>query len=80
VLFFKAGQIYEIGELALQDNQTLYIEGGAVVKGCLRTIGAQNVTVRGRGVSTAATTSVDANRAARCFSSTVRVFVSKTSS
>jgi hypothetical protein len=50
VLFFKAGQIYEIGELALQDNQTLYIEGGAVVKGCLRTVGAQNVSVRGRGV------------------------------
>jgi hypothetical protein len=50
VIYFKAGQVYEIGQMALESNQTLYIEGGAVVKGCLHTIGTQNVTVRGRGV------------------------------
>ncbi|MFN8254400.1 MAG: glycosyl hydrolase family 28 protein [Bacteroidales bacterium] len=50
VKFFKAGQVYEVGELRLQNNDTLYIEGGAVVRGCIRSTSAQNVCITGFGV------------------------------
>lgn len=47
---FRGGQIYEVGELRLQDNDTLYLEGGAVVRGCIRATGARNVRIAGPGV------------------------------
>lgn len=50
VHYFKAGQIYEVGELRLRDNETLYIEGGAVVRGCVRATAAKNVRVAGHGI------------------------------
>jgi hypothetical protein len=50
VLYFKAGQVYEVGELRLSDNQTLYIEGGAVVRGCVRATAAKNVRIGGFGI------------------------------
>lgn len=50
VRYFKAGQVYEVGELYLRDNETLYIEGGAVVRGCIRATSAKNVQVTGFGV------------------------------
>ncbi len=50
VYYFKAGQVYEVGELRLKDNETLYIEGGAVVRGCVRATSANNVRVGGFGV------------------------------
>jgi len=50
VQYFKAGQIYEVGELRLKDNETLYIEGGAVVRGCIRATNAKNVRICGQGV------------------------------
>lgn len=48
--YFKAGQVYEVGELRLKDNETLYIEGGAVVRGCVRATSASNVRIAGNGV------------------------------
>jgi hypothetical protein len=50
VKYFRGGQIYEVGELRLQDNETLYLEGGAVVRGCIRATGARNVRIAGPGV------------------------------
>ena len=50
VKYFRGGQIYEVGELRLQDNETLYLEGGAVVRGCIRATGAMNVRIAGPGV------------------------------
>jgi hypothetical protein len=50
VQFFKAGQIYDVGELRLKDNETLYIEGGAVVRGRIRATNAKNVCICGQGV------------------------------
>jgi len=50
VKYFKAGQIYEVGELRLKDNETLYIEGGAVVRGCVRATSAKNVHIAGYGI------------------------------
>jgi hypothetical protein len=50
VLYFKSGQLYETGQLQPEDNQTIYIEGGAVVRGSIRATSAKNVKVSGRGV------------------------------
>ena len=50
VLYFKAGAIYEVGTLTLQSNQTVYIEGGAVVRGVIRATEVTNVRVLGRGI------------------------------
>jgi len=50
VYYFKAGQVYEVGELRLKDNETLYIQGGAVVRGCVLATSAKNVRIGGFGV------------------------------
>jgi hypothetical protein len=50
VKYFKAGQVYEVGELQLKNNETLYIEGGAVVRGCIRASSAKNVRITGSGI------------------------------
>jgi len=50
VKYFKAGQIYEVGDLKLKDNETLYIEGGAVVRGCIKASSAKNVRITGYGI------------------------------
>ena len=50
VYYFHSGEVYEVGELRLKDNQTVYIEGGAVVRGCIRAEEAENVKICGRGI------------------------------
>ncbi|HCE45796.1 MAG TPA: hypothetical protein DET40_19810 [Lentisphaeria bacterium] len=50
VKYFKAGKIHEAGEIVLHDNETLYIEGGAVVRGCVRALKSKNVKIRGHGI------------------------------
>lgn len=50
VHYFEAGKVHEAGELFLQDGETLYLEGGAVVHGLVRAVGAHNVSVRGAGI------------------------------
>jgi hypothetical protein len=50
VLFYKAGETYEVGVLDLKDNQTLYIEGGAKLKGMVRVRDASHVRILGRGM------------------------------
>ncbi len=50
VHYFREGQVYEVGLLKLRDNETLYIEGGAVVRGSIHATSAQNVKIGGRGV------------------------------
>ena len=50
VHYFRAGQIYEVGELRLQDGETLYIEGGAIVLGCVRANKADNIRIAGAGI------------------------------
>ncbi|MGE9271098.1 MAG: glycosyl hydrolase family 28 protein, partial [Verrucomicrobiales bacterium] len=50
VRFFKSGQIYELGCFSIKPNQTLYIEGGAVVKGRLLTKDTDDITIRGYGI------------------------------
>lgn len=48
--YFKAGQIYEVGNLILKSNESVYIEGGAVVSGGIRAFGASGIRVYGHGI------------------------------
>lgn len=48
VVYFGPG-IHNPVNIRLTDNQTLYLAGGAVVKGVVKATGA-NITVRGRGI------------------------------
>lgn len=50
VRYFKAGQVYEVGELVLEKNEHLYIEGGAFVRGVIRSLESENVVLAGRGI------------------------------
>lgn len=48
VVYFGPG-VHRPGKITLGDNQTLYLAGGAVVKGCVLASG-ENIVVRGRGI------------------------------
>lgn len=48
VVYFGPG-VHKPGKIELTSNQTLYLAGGAVVKGCIHAVG-ENITIRGRGV------------------------------
>jgi len=50
VKYFKAGQVYETGEINLKDNESVYIEGGAVVRGNIKATYASNISIGGYGV------------------------------
>lgn len=50
VKYFEAGKIHDAGEILLGDGETLYLEGGAVVRGVVRARNAKNVAVRGAGI------------------------------
>jgi len=50
VRFFGAGQVYETGQLILKDGETVYIEGGAVVRGSIFASSASNIRIGGYGV------------------------------
>ncbi|PWT95986.1 MAG: hypothetical protein C5B52_16720 [Bacteroidetes bacterium] len=50
VYFFKAGKTYHPGIIKLKDNQTLYIEGGAVVTAVIEAYQAKNIRICGRGI------------------------------
>jgi len=47
---FEAGKIHEAGEIVLKSNETLYIAGGAVVRGRIRAQNATNLRILGRGI------------------------------
>jgi hypothetical protein len=55
VKYFGAGKIHDAGEILLGDGETLYLEGGAVVRGEVRARNARNVSVRGAGILDAGT-------------------------
>jgi polygalacturonase len=50
VMFFAKDSVYEMGTVVLKSNQTVYIEGGAVVKGSFLVNNASNVKITGRGI------------------------------
>ena len=50
VIWFEGGKFYKDVKLELKDNQTVYIEGGAVVQGYLFATGKKNIKICGRGI------------------------------
>jgi hypothetical protein len=50
VRYYKGGEIHRAGVVTLKDNETVYIEGGAVVRGAFEAYGAKNVRIMGRGI------------------------------
>jgi hypothetical protein len=50
VLYFEGGKIHEAGEIKVASGQTVYIAGGAIVRGRIRADGAKNVRILGRGI------------------------------
>ncbi len=49
VIFIEPGD-WEIESLVLKDNQTLYLAGGAILRGSVIADNAKNVSIRGRGM------------------------------
>lgn len=49
VIYFGAGE-HDAGFINLKSNQTLFIDEGAVVYGCVRAIDAENIKIVGRGI------------------------------
>jgi hypothetical protein len=50
VHYYRAGQVYDAGEIRLLDREILYIEGGAVVRGCIRATSVEGVRIAGCGI------------------------------
>jgi hypothetical protein len=50
VRYFEAGKIHKAGEIKLGSGETIYIAGGAIVRGRIRAEGAENARVLGRGI------------------------------
>ena len=50
VIFFEAGKVHYAGIIEVKSNQTVYIEGGAVVVGVIKAENANNLRIAGRGV------------------------------
>ena len=50
VRYFAPGKIYDVGTLTLKSNETIYIAGGAIVRGTIIATDAQNISIRGRGI------------------------------
>ncbi len=50
IVFFEAGKIHYPGIIKLKSNQTLYIEGGAVVVGVVESENTKHVKISGRGI------------------------------
>ena len=50
VIWFERRKLYKDVKLELQDNQTVYMAGGAVVQGYIVAEGKKNVRITGRGI------------------------------
>jgi len=50
VIWFEKGKLYKDVKLELQDNQKVYMEGGAVVQGYIYARNKKNISILGRGL------------------------------
>lgn len=50
VHFFEGGKVHYAGTIQMKSNETVFIEGGAVVVGNIKAVGAQNITIAGNGI------------------------------
>jgi len=64
-IFFASGKVYDIGDYQVPAGKTIYIEGGAILKGSLNVDG-DNVKILGRGIVDARTTGGRVVRVSHC--------------
>lgn len=50
VRYFGPGKVYDVGQLRLGNNETVYIAGGAIVRGSILAERVSNAKVLGRGI------------------------------
>jgi polygalacturonase len=50
VQYFEAGKVHEVGTLTLASDETIYIAGGAIVRGTIIANDAQRIKIKGRGI------------------------------
>ncbi len=50
VRFFEGGKIHTPGIVTLKSNETVYIAGGAIVRGSFKTDKGENIKIMGRGI------------------------------
>lgn len=50
VLFFESGKVHAPGTVHIKSGQTVYIEGGAIVRGTFMTNQGRDIQIRGRGI------------------------------
>lgn len=50
VYYFEAGKVHYPGKIELKDNESVYVEGGAVVVGVVHANNASNIKVYGQGI------------------------------
>ncbi len=50
VIYFEGGKVHDAGLISPKSGETVYIAGGAVVKGVINAKGVENVKVMGRGI------------------------------
>lgn len=55
VRYFEGGTIHDVGEILLGDGETLYLEGGAIVRAVVRARNGANVRIGGAGILDAGT-------------------------
>lgn len=55
VRYFEGGKVYNAGKIQLKDGQTLYLEGGAVVRGSVSALKAKGIRILGPGMLDAST-------------------------
>ena len=50
VRYFEGGKIYDAGTIQLKDNETLYLAGGAIVRGVIRAKNVMGARILGPGI------------------------------
>lgn len=50
VVYFEAGTETDVNSLVLRSNQTVYLEGGAIIKGNIAANNAKNIALKGCGI------------------------------
>jgi len=50
VQMYRAGKVYDANDIKIKDGETLYIEGGAVLRGNIKTSRAKGIKIAGSGI------------------------------
>ena len=50
IIRFQAGKLYDVGELKIRSGQSIVIDAGAIVRGCIRADHESDIAIAGRGI------------------------------